>query len=192
MNFLFYDESRLRIDDLDAIDEITIMIDIHALYEILLLRIQMFLVTLVLKYIRKFLESKSNESDRDNNRRERKIDDKSEIWKWRLILNRLSHYLNDQSHKLLIQSDENERRRYEENEERRRDVFRITNSILKLSKLSKNFDWVIDDLLSKLFCTQLDFKNVFKMLHWSRDWYIEYTIWNEKTKTQHMKVLLEL
>ena len=176
MSFLFYDESRLRIDDLDAIDEITIMIDIHALYEILLSRIQIFLVILVLKYIRKFLESRSNENDRDNSRREREIDNKSEIRRWRLILNRLSHYLSDQSHELLIQSDEDERRRYEKNEERRRDVFRITNSILKLSKLSKSFDWIIDDLLSKFFCAQLDLRNVFKVLHWSRDWYIEYTI----------------
>ena len=79
MNFLFYNESRFRINDLDAIDEITIMINIYTLYEILLSRIQVFLVILVLKYIRKFLESRSNEGDRDNNRRERKIDDKSEI-----------------------------------------------------------------------------------------------------------------
>ena len=192
MSFLFYDESRLRINDLNAIDEVTIMIDIHALYEILLSRIQVFFIILVLKYIRKFLESKSSENDRDNNRREKEIDDKSEIRRWRLILNRLSHYLSDQSHELLIQSDEDERRRYEENEERRRDVFRITNSILKLSKLSKSFDWIIDNLLSKLFCIQLDLRNVFRVLHWSPDWYIEYTIWNEKIETQHMKVLLKL
>ena len=192
MSFRFYDESRLRIDDFDAIDEITIMIDIYTLYEISLSRIQMFFVTLVLKYIRKFLESKSNEENRDNNRREREIDDKSEIQRWRLILNRLSHYLSDQNHELLIQNDEDEKWRYEENEERRRDVFRITNSILKLSKLSKSFDWIIDNLLSKLFCTQLDLRNIFRVLHWSRDLYIKYTIWNEKIKTQHMKVLLEL
>ena len=192
MNFLFYDESRLRIDDFDAIDEVTIMIDNHTLYEILFSRIQIFFVILVLKYIRKFLESRNSENDRDNNRRERKIDDKSEIRRLKLILNRLSHYLSDQDHELLIQNDEDEKRQYEENEERRRDVFRITNSILKLSKLLKSFDWIIDDLLSKLFCTQLDLKNIFKMLHWSRDWYIEYKIWNEKIKIQHMKMLLEL
>ena len=86
------------------------MIDIHALYEILLSRIQIFLVILVLKYIRKFLESRSKKSDRDNNRREREIDDKSEIRKLKLILNRLNHYLSDQSHELLIQNDENERK----------------------------------------------------------------------------------
>ena len=52
MSFFFYNESRLYIDDFDSIDKITIMIDIHTLYESLFSRIQMFLVILVLKYSR--------------------------------------------------------------------------------------------------------------------------------------------
>jgi len=43
--------------------EVTIIIHIHALYQILLSCIQSIFVLLILKYVKKLLESKSNENN---------------------------------------------------------------------------------------------------------------------------------
>ena len=60
MGPFIYDKSWLRIGDLDLIDKILIVINIYTLYKILLSRIQLIFVFLILWYVKKFLESKSN------------------------------------------------------------------------------------------------------------------------------------
>jgi len=75
--------------------EIMIIIHVHALYQILLSYIQLIFVLLILKYIKKLLEFKSNE---DNNRVCKEINNER-----RLIIQDLCNDLNYHCKKLRIQ-----------------------------------------------------------------------------------------
>ncbi len=62
-------ESWLNINDLDSMKEIMIIVHIHALYQTLLSCIQLIFVLFILRYVKKLLESKSDENS-DKIRRE--------------------------------------------------------------------------------------------------------------------------
>ncbi len=75
--------------------EITIIIHVHALYQTLLSCIQSIFVLLILKYVKKFLESKSNE---DNDKICRRMNDEK-----RLIVQDLCNNLSYHHKRLRIQ-----------------------------------------------------------------------------------------
>jgi len=75
--------------------EITIIIHVHALYQTLLSCIQSIFVLLILKYIKKFLEFKSNE---DNDKICRRMNDEK-----RLIVQDLCNNLSYHHKRLRIQ-----------------------------------------------------------------------------------------
>ncbi len=75
--------------------EITIIIHVHALYQTLLSCIQSIFVLLILKYIKKFLEFKSNE---DNDKICRRMNDEN-----RLIVQDLCNNLSYHHKRLRIQ-----------------------------------------------------------------------------------------
>jgi len=70
VSFFLYDESKFDINNLNSIERILIIIHIHALYQILLLCVQSIFVSLILKYVKKFLKSRS---DDNSNRIRRKL-----------------------------------------------------------------------------------------------------------------------
>jgi len=75
--------------------EIMIIVHIHALYQTLLSCIQLIFVSLIFKYVKKLLESKSNE---DNDRICKEVSDKR-----RLIIQDLCDDLNYYRKRLRIQ-----------------------------------------------------------------------------------------
>ena len=75
--------------------EITIIIHVHALYQTLLSCIQSIFVLLILKYVKKFIESKSNE---DNDKICRRMNDEN-----RLIVQDLCNNLSYHHKRLRIQ-----------------------------------------------------------------------------------------
>ena len=75
--------------------EVMIIIHIHALYQTLLSCIQLIFVSLILKYVKKLLEFKSNE---DNNKIHRKMNKKE-----RLIVQDLCNDLSYHCKRLRIQ-----------------------------------------------------------------------------------------
>ena len=83
------------IDDLDSMKEIMIIIHVQALYQTLLSCIQSIFVLLILKYVEKILESRSNE---DNDRICKRMNDEE-----RLIVQDLYNDLSYHCKKLRIQ-----------------------------------------------------------------------------------------
>jgi len=75
--------------------EITIVVHVHALYQTLLSCIQLIFVLLIFRYVKKFLESRSND---DNNRFHKKMNDEK-----RLIVQDLCNNLSYHCMKLKIQ-----------------------------------------------------------------------------------------
>jgi len=75
--------------------EITIIIHVHALYQILLSCIQLIFVSLILRYVKKLLEFRSN---KDNDRIRRKMNDEK-----RLIVQDLCNDLSYHHKRLRIQ-----------------------------------------------------------------------------------------
>jgi len=63
-----------NIDDLDSMKEIMIIIHVHALYQTLLSCIQLIFVFLILRYVKKLLESKSDDDSDRVCREMKKID----------------------------------------------------------------------------------------------------------------------
>ncbi len=145
MNLLIYDESWLNIDDLDSMREVTIIIHIHALYQILLSCIQSIFVLLILKYVKKLLESKSNEN---NDRICRKMNNEE-----RLIVQDLCDDLSYHRKRLRIQlyidwKTENDEWEWS-------DDIMLSNLILKFMHCAKDLNWIFDHTLSKLFNSTL-------------------------------------
>ncbi len=122
MSLLIYDESWLDIDDLDSMREVMIIIHIHALYQTLLSCIQSIFVSLILRYVKKFLEFKSNEN---SNRIHKRMNNKK-----RLIVQDLCDDLNYHCKRLRIQFYINWRI---ENDEQKQD----DNIMLS------NFEWTV-------------------------------------------------
>jgi len=125
--------------------EIMIIIHVHALYQTLLSCIQSILVLLILRYVKKLLESRSND---DSDRIHRKMNDER-----RLIVQDLCNDLSYHCKKLRIQFYIDWRT---ENDEREwNDDIMLSNLILKLLHCTKDLDWIFDHTLSELFNSTL-------------------------------------
>jgi len=145
VSLLIYDESWLNIDDLDSMKEITIIIHVHALYQILLSCIQLIFVSLILRYVKKLLEFRSNE---DNDRIRRKMNDEK-----RLIVQDLCNDLSYHHKRLRIQLYIDWRIKNDEWEWN--DNIMLSNLILKLLHYAKDLNWIFDHTLSELFNSTL-------------------------------------
>ena len=130
MSLLIYDKLWLDINDLDSMKEVMIIIHVHALYQTLLSCIQLIFVLLILKYVKKLLEFKSNEN---NNRICREMNDKK-----RLIVQSLCNDLNYHCKRLRIQLYINWKT--ENDEWKWNDNIILLNLILKLMHYAKDLD----------------------------------------------------
>ena len=145
MSLLIYDESWLDINNLDLMREIMIVVHVHALYQTLLSCIQSIFVLLIFKYVKKLLESKSNE---DSDRIRREMNDER-----RLIVQDLCDDLSYYCKRLRIQlyinwRTENDEREWSNN-------IMLSNLILKLLYYTKDLNWIFDHTLSELFNSTL-------------------------------------
>ncbi len=158
MSLLIYDESWLKINDLDLMKEVMIIIHVHALYQTLLSCIQSIFVLLIFKYVKKLLESRSNE---DNDRVCRKMNNER-----RLIVQDLCDNLSYYHKRLRIQFYINWRT--ENDEWKQDDNIMLLNLILKLLHCMKDLDWIFDHTLSELFNSILIIdQEIVKRLHLS-------------------------
>ncbi len=145
MSLLIYDESWLNINDLDSMKEVMIIVHVYALYQTLLSCIQSIFVLLIFKYVKKLLESRSDE---DSNRICREMNDEK-----RLIVQDLCDDLSYHHKKLRIQLYIDWRT--ENDEQKWNDNIMLLNLILKLLHCAKDFNWIFDHTLSKLFNSTL-------------------------------------
>ncbi len=145
MNLLIYDESWLNINDLDSMKEIMIIVHVYALYQTLLSCIQLIFVSLILKYVKKLLESRSND---DSDRIHRKMNDEK-----RLIVQDLCNDLSYHHQRLRIQLYINWRT--ENDEWEWNDNIMLLNLILKLLHCAKDLNWIFNHTLSELFDSTL-------------------------------------
>ncbi len=125
--------------------EIMIIIHIHALYQTLLSCIQSIFVLLILKYVKKLLESRSND---DSDRVCKKMNNEE-----RLIVQDLCNDLSYHRKKLRIQFYINWRT--ENYEQEWDDNIMLSNLILKLLHYAKDLNWIFDHTLSELFDSTL-------------------------------------
>ncbi len=125
--------------------EITIIVHVHALYQTLLSCIQLIFVLLILKYVEKLLESRSND---DSDRICRRVNDER-----RLIVQDLCNDLSYHCKRLRIQFYINERT--ENDEWEWDDNIMLLNLILKLLHCAKDLNWIFDHTLSELFNSTL-------------------------------------
>ncbi len=154
--------------------EIMIIIHIHALYQTLLSCIQSIFVLLILKYVKKFLESRSNE---DSNRVHRKMSDKK-----RLIVQDLCNDLNYHYKRLRIQFYKDWRTENDEWEQD--DDIMLLNLILKLLHYMKDLNWIFNHTLSELFnSTLIVNQEIVRWLHLSETiirW--DFNVWKHCRK----------
>ena len=134
--------------------EIMIIIYIHALYQTLLSCIQSIFVLLILRYVEKLLESRSNN---DSDRVCREINDEK-----RLIIQDLCNDLSYHCKKLRIQLYINWRTENDEWEQSNNIM--LSNLILKLLHCAKNLNWIFNHTLSKLFDSMLIINQ--KIIRW--------------------------
>ncbi len=125
--------------------EITIIIHVYTLYQTLLLCIQLIFVSLILKYVKKLLEYKSDE---DSDRVCREMNDEE-----RLIVQDLCNDLSYHCKRLRIQLYINWRIKNDEWEQD--DDIILLNLILKLLHCTKDLNWIFDHTLSELFNSTL-------------------------------------
>ncbi len=145
MSLLIYDESWLDINNLDLMREIMIIVHVHALYQTLLSCIQSIFVLLIFKYVKKLLESKSDE---DSDRICREMNDER-----RLIVQDLCDDLSYYCKRLRIQlyinwRTENDKWEWSNN-------IMLSDLILKLLHYTKDLNWIFDHTLSELFNSTL-------------------------------------
>jgi len=145
VSLLIYDESWLDINNLDLMREIMIIIHIHALYQTLLSCIQLIFVSLIFRYVEKFLEFRSDE---DSDRVCKEMNDKR-----RLIIQDLCNDLSYHCKRWRIQFYINWRTKNDE--WKQDDNIMLLNLILKLLHCAKDFNWIFDHTLSKLFNNML-------------------------------------
>ncbi len=125
--------------------EIMIIIHVHALYQILLSCIQLIFVSLILRYVKKLLEFRSN---KDNDRIRRKMNDEK-----RLIVQDLFNDLSYHHKRLRIQLYIDWRIKNDEWEWN--DNIMLSNLILKLLHYAKDLNWIFDHTLSELYNSTL-------------------------------------
>jgi len=181
VNLLIYDESWLDISNLDLMREIMIIVHVHALYQTLLSCIQSIFVLLILRYVEKLLESRSNE---DSDRICREMNNKK-----RLIVQDLCNDLSYHREKLRIQLYINWRT---ENDERKQDDnIMLSNLILKLLHCAKDLNWIFDHTLSELFdSTLIVDQEIVRWLHLSERitrW--DFNIWKRCKKCRSFIML---
>jgi len=145
VSLLIYDESWLDINNLDLMREIMIIVHVHALYQTLLSCIQSIFVLLIFKYVKKLLESKSDE---DSDRICREMNDER-----RLIVQDLCDDLSYYCKRLRIQlyinwRTENDKWEWSNN-------IMLSDLILKLLHYTKDLNWIFDHTLSELFNSTL-------------------------------------
>ncbi len=145
MSLLICDELWLDIDDLSSMREIMIIVHVHALYQTLLLCVQLIFVSLILRYVKKLLEFRS---DDDSNKVCKEINDER-----RLIVQDLCNDLSYHCERLRIQFYINWRT--ENDEWKWNDNIMLSNLILKLLHYAKDFNWIFNHTLSKLFNSML-------------------------------------
>ncbi len=154
--------------------EIMIVVHVHALYQTLLSCIQSIFVLLILRYVKKLLESRSND---DSNRVYREMNDER-----RLIVQDLYDDLSYHCKKLKIQFYINWRT--ENNEREWNDNIMLSNLILKLLHCVKDLNWIFDHTLSKLFNSTLIIdQEIVRWLHLSKRitrW--DFNIWKRCKK----------
>ncbi len=125
--------------------EITIIVHVHALYQTLLSCIQSIFVSLILRYVEKLLESRS---DDDSDRVRRRMNDEE-----RLIVQDLCNDVSYHCKRLRIQFYINWR--IENDEREQSDDIMLLNLILKLLHYAKDLNWIFDYTLSELFNSTL-------------------------------------
>ncbi len=136
-----------------------IVVHVHALYQTLLSCIQSIFVLLILKYVKKLLEFKSDE---DSDRIHKKMNDKR-----RLIVQDLCDDLSYHCKKLRIQLYINWRTENDKREQN--DNIMLSNLILKLLHYAKDLNWIFDHTLSELFNSMLIVdQKIVKWLHLSK------------------------
>ncbi len=139
--------------------EVMIIVHVHALYQTLLSCIQSIFVSLILRYVEKLLESRSDE---DSDRVCREMNDKK-----RLIVQDLCDDLSYHHKRLRIQFYINWRT--ENDEQEWSDDIMLLNLILKFTHCAKSLNWIFNHTLSELFNSMLivDWKIV-RWLHLSK------------------------
>ncbi len=151
-----------------------IIIHVHALYQTLLSCIQSIFVLLILRYVKKLLESRSNE---DSNKVHRKMNDEK-----RLIVQDLCDDLSYCCKKLRIQFYINWR--IENDELKWNDNIMLLNLILKLMHYAKDLNWIFNYTLSELFNSTLPIdQEIVRWLHLSEritKW--DFNIWKRCRK----------
>ncbi len=154
--------------------EIMIIVHVHALYQTLLSCIQLIFVFLILRYVEKLLESRS---DDDSDRICRKMNDEE-----RLIVQDLCNDLSYHRKKLRIQLYINWRT--ENDEWEWDDDIMLSNLILKLLHCAKDLDWIFDHTLSELFDSMLIVdRKIVRWLHLSeRITRRDFNIWKRCRK----------
>jgi len=145
VSLFIYNELWLNINDLDSMKEIMIIVHVHALYQTLLSCIQLIFVFLILKYVEKLLKFRSNE---DNDKVYKEMNNKR-----RLIIQDLCNNLNYHHKRLRIQFYINWR--IENNEWKWNNNIMLLNLILKLLHYAKDFNWIFNHTLNKLFDSML-------------------------------------
>ncbi len=125
--------------------EVMIIVHVHALYQTLLSCIQLIFVLLILRYVKKLLESRSDE---DSNRICREMNDKK-----RLIIQDLCNDLSYHCKRLRIQLYINWKT--ENNEWEWSDDIILLNLILNLLHYVKDLNWIFNHTLSELFNSTL-------------------------------------
>ena len=159
MSLLIYDESWLNINDLDSMKEIMFIVHVHALYQTLLSCIQLIFVLLILRYIKKILESRSNENSdrickRVNNEKRSIIQDLCNDLSYHRKRLRIQLYINWRT--------ENDEREWNDN-------IMLSNLILKLTHCVKDLDWIFDHTLNELFnSTLIVNQKIVRWLHLSK------------------------
>ena len=163
MCFLFNDQTRFDVYDLDSINKISIMICIHSLYEILLSCIQAISIFVIFNYIKKFLEAR-NEKKNNHVQRWKRSDVDNENKNWKSILHNLMH---NSSENVVIESER--RKCMRTHEFKRREKCKVENERvivrdLKMIHVSKKLFWINCNLLLK----KLQSRKVYRKLDWFR------------------------
>ncbi len=145
MNLLIYNESWFNINNLDSIEEVIIVVYVHALYQTLLSDIQSIFVSFIFRYVKKLFEF--NE-DWNSNKIYKDLNDEE-----RLIVQSFYNDLSYHYEKLRIQFLIDWR--IKSNEQEQDNDIMLLNLILKLVHCIKDFNWVFNHTLSKLFSNML-------------------------------------
>ncbi len=145
MNLLIYNESWFNINNLDSIEEVIIVVYVHALYQTLLSDIQSIFVSFIFRYVKKLFEF--NE-DWNSNKIYKDLNDEE-----RLIVQSFYNDLSYHYEKLRIQFLIDWR--IKSNEQEQDNDIMLLNLILKLVHCIKDFNWVFNYTLSKLFSNML-------------------------------------